>query len=195
MRDQNVKRCLFVDRRAIDGIAARWITAIGPVERAIFEIKLEIYRFRQAVEEYFDIGTVCRGLAPRDLHARTKDSAAPSLVRSLLGPVDLLALRVDGDPNAPFGLVAPIRVVAAHLDERFDLRAIEIRAHDTHALAVAPVELAIFLIEMKLLRRERAAFGNDDGAIPSIEVSALDRAVVATGDAHVGPVDMTGFGI
>src|ERR1700746_3235447 len=96
MRDQDFWRCLFVNRRTIDSIAARRIAAIGPVEHAIFEIELEIYRFRQAVEEYFDIGTVRRGLAPRNLHARTKDSAALSIVRPLLGPVDLLALRVDG---------------------------------------------------------------------------------------------------
>jgi hypothetical protein len=41
-----------------------------------------------------------------------------------------------------------IRVAAARLDECFDLRTIEIASHHPHAFAVAPVELAVPLIEM-----------------------------------------------
>ena len=76
------------------------------------------------------------------------------------------------------------------LDQRLDLRAVEIRAHHAHPFAIAPVELAVLLIEMELLRRERAALGDDDLAIPAVEVGALDRAVVPAGNAHVGPVDV-----
>ena len=71
-----------------------------------------------------------------------QDAAQPAIVRAFLRPVDFPALRIDGDSDAPFGLVAPVRVAAAGLDQRFDVRAVEIRAHHAHALAVAPIELA-----------------------------------------------------
>ena len=154
---------------AVHRVAARRIAAIGPVEHAILEIELEIDRLRQAVEEHFDVGAVGGGLTLGDFDARAKDSALVSIVRAFLRPVDLLALGVDGDPNAPPGLVAPIRVAAARLDERFNLRAVEIRAHHAHPFAVAPVELAVLLIELDLLRRERAARRNDDPAILSVD--------------------------
>ena len=172
------------------------IAAIGPVEDAILEIELEIDRLRQVVEEYLDVGAVGGGLTLRDLDARAKDSALVSIVRAFLRPVDLLALGVDRDPNAPPGLVAPIGVAATRLDERFDLRAVEIRAHHPHPFAVAPVELAVLLIEVDLLWRERVARRNDDPAIPSVEIGALDGAIVCAGTgAHVGPVDMAGADI
>ena len=44
---------------------------------------------------------------------------------------------------------------------------------------------------MELLRRERLAFANDGYAILTIEISAFDRTVVAIGNAHVGPVDVS----
>src|SRR3954470_19655143 len=48
---------------------------------------------------------------------------------------------------------------------------------------------------MKLLRRECLAFANDGYAILTVEIDALDRAVVLAGKAHVGPVNMSGFKI
>ena len=129
------------------------------------QIELEIDRLRQAVEEDFDVGAVGGGLALGDFDAGAEDAAVLSIVRAFLRPVDLPAFRVDGDADAPSGLIAPIRVATARLDERFDLRAVEIRAHHAHPFAVAPVELAVLLIELDLLRRERAALRNDDPAI------------------------------
>ena len=40
-----------------------------------------------------------------------------------------------------------------------------------------------------------AAWRDDDLAIPSIEVGALDRTVVERGNAHVGPVDVASLDI
>ena len=142
-----------IDGCTIHRVAARRVAAVGPVEHAIFEIELEIDRLWQAVEEDFDVGAVGGRLTAGDFEACAKDSALVSVVRAFLRPVDLLTLGVDGDPNAPPGLVAPVSVATARLDERFNLRAIEIRAHHAHPFAVAPVELAVFLIEMDLLRR------------------------------------------
>ena len=197
MRQHDLRRLrLCIDGCTVHRVAARRVAAIGPVEDAIFAIELEIDRLRQVVEEYFDVGAVGGGLTLGDFDAGAKDSALLSIVRAFLRPVDLLALGVDGDPNAPPGLVAPIGVATARLDERFDLRAVEIRAHHAHPFAVAPVELAVFLIELDLLRRERDARRNDDPAILSVEIGALDGAIVCAGTgAHVGPVDMAGFDI
>ena len=110
-------------------------------------------------------------------------------------PVDFPKLRIDGDADAPPGLIAPILVAAAGLDQRFDLRAVEVRAHHPHALAVAPIEFAAVLIEVDLLRRVRDALRDDDHAVPAVEIGALDRTVVEVGNAHVGPVDVTGLRI
>src|SRR6516165_6283578 len=46
VRDQDLRRRLFVDRRAIDGVAARRIAAVGPVEDAVRQIELEVDGFR-----------------------------------------------------------------------------------------------------------------------------------------------------
>ena len=129
----------------------------------------------------------------RDFDAGAKDSALLAVVGAFLRPVDLLALRVDSDADAPSGLVAPIGVATAGLDERLDLRSVEIRAHHAHSFAVAPVELAVLLIELDLFRRERAALWNDHSAITAVDVGALDGAIVCAGTgAHVRPVDMAG---
>ena len=89
----------------------------------------------------------------------------------------------------------PVGVALARLHESFDRRPVEVRAHDAHPFAVAPVQLAVLLVELELLRRERAALRNDRRAIPPVEVGALDGAVVQVGDAHVGPVDVPAFDI
>jgi hypothetical protein len=46
MRDQDLRCRLFVDWRAIDGVAARRIAAVGPVEDTVRAIELEVDRFR-----------------------------------------------------------------------------------------------------------------------------------------------------
>ena len=108
-------------------------------------------------------------------------SAQSALGRAFLRPVDFPELRIDGDSDAPPGLIAPILVAAAGLDQRFDVRAVEVRAHHPHALAVAPIEFAAVLIEVDLFRRVCDALRNDDLAIPAVEVGALDRTVVRLG--------------
>ena len=96
-------------------------------------------------------------------------------------------------PNSLTGLSRGFAV--ARLDERLLLRAIEIAAHDAHALAVAPIELAAFLIEDDLLRSVGIALCDDCRAVPAIDVSALDGSVIRVGDSHIGPVDMASLGI
>src|SRR5262252_1116210 len=195
MRDHNLRVRLCVDQHTIDGVAARRIAAVGPVEDTVRQIELEVDGFRQMIEQHLDVGAVRRGLTLRDLDVGAEDAAQPALRCAFLSPVDFTKLRIDGDADAPAGFIEPVLVATAAFDERFDLRAVEIGAHHAHALAVAPIELAVLLIEVKLLRRVGAAWRDDDLAIPSIEVGALDRTVVERGNAHVGPVDVTSLDI
>src|SRR4051812_29246530 len=133
MRQHDLRRLrLCIDGCAVHRVAARRVAAIGPVEDAILAVELEIDRLRQAVEENLDVGALGGGLTFGDFDAGAEDSALRSIVRALLRPVDLLAFGVDRDPNAPPGLIAPIGVATTRLDERFNLRAVEIRAHDSH---------------------------------------------------------------
>ncbi len=48
---------------------------------------------------------------------------------------------------------------------------------------------------MELLRRKRAALRNNSFAILTVEINALDRAIVLGGNTHVGPVNVTGLNI
>jgi hypothetical protein len=83
----------------------------------------------------------------------------------------------------------------ARIDKGLDVRAIEVGAHHTHPFAIAPVQLAVLLIELELFGRERAPLRNDGRAIPPVEVGAFNGAVVPAGDAHVGPVDVPAFDV
>jgi hypothetical protein len=103
--------------------------------------------------------------------------------------------RVDREPNAPSRLIAAIGFAAAGFDERLQLRAVEIAAHDAHTFPVAPIEPAAFLIEDDLLRSMGHSLGDDYLAVLAVDVGPLDGPVIQVRDAHVGPVDMTGLNI
>src|SRR4029077_10781500 len=90
---------------------------------------------------------------------------------------------------------ARARVAFACVDQGFDLRTIQVRAHDAHAFAIAPVKFAALLFEMELLWREGLAFANNGYAILTVEIDALDRTIVLARNAHVGPVNVSGFNI
>src|SRR6266550_2280485 len=83
-------------------VAARRISAIGPINEPTLQIELEIDRFRQTVEQKFDISAVRSDLALRDVDLYAEDSPFARIVRSFLGPVNLSAVRIDGDADAPF---------------------------------------------------------------------------------------------
>src|ERR1700675_4117497 len=56
-------------------------------------------------------------------------------------------------------------------------------------------ELPVFLIELKLLGSECAAYGNDVPDVFSIEIGAFDGTIVFFQIAHIGPVNVTGRGV
>src|SRR6516162_6360655 len=114
--DQDLRRRLFVDRRAIDGVAARRIAAVGPIQNARFEIELEVNRLWQAIKQDFNVRAAGGGLPLWDVYVGAKKTTFVSFVRALLRPVDFTKLRIDGDADAPPGLIATIRVATTGLD-------------------------------------------------------------------------------
>ena len=120
---------------------------------------------------------------------------SPALSGPFWRPVDMSEFRVDRQPDAPSRLIPAIGFAAPRLDERLQLRAVEIAAHDAHTLAVAPIELAAFLIEDDLLRSVGVSLCDDCLAVLAVDVGALDRAVIQARDAHIGPVDMASLSI
>src|SRR3984893_7431998 len=63
VRDQNLRHRLVVDRCAIDGVAARRIAAVGPIQHAVRKIALATDGFRQLIKQHLDVGAVRRALA------------------------------------------------------------------------------------------------------------------------------------
>src|SRR5205823_6140891 len=200
MSEQNVGRWMFAEvgvyRRAIDRVSTRRISAIRPINEPILQIELEIDRLRQTIEQHFDIHAIRRRLAFRDVDVCAKDAALARIVWTFLRPINFPAVRINSDPDAPFGQVgAWPRVAFAGIDQGFDIRAIKVRAHHAHSFAVAPVKFAALLFEMELLRRECLAFANNCDAILPVEIDALDRTIVLAWNAHVGPVNVSGLNI
>src|SRR6185369_1895873 len=186
---------LMVDRGPIHCVAARRIAAVGPVENTTFEVELEIDRLRQSVVEDLNVGPVRSSLAGGNLEIGAGDAAEPGIVWAFLAPVEVPEFRIDRQPDAPSRRIPAIDFAAPRLDERLQLRAIEIATHDAHALAIAPIELAALLIEDDLLRSVGVSLRDDCLAVLAVDVGALDGPVIQAWDAHVGPVDMAGFGI
>ena len=63
-------RCARIDRRAVHGVAARRIAAVGPVQHALREIELEVDRLGQAVEQHLDVAAIGGALAPAGCRCR-----------------------------------------------------------------------------------------------------------------------------
>jgi hypothetical protein len=70
---------LRVDRRAVHGVAARRIAAVGPVEQTTTVIDFEIDRLGKAIEEDLDVAAVGRRLALRDLDPGAQDAPDSAL--------------------------------------------------------------------------------------------------------------------
>src|ERR1700745_1464732 len=113
-------------------------------------------------------------LAIRDFNICAENSTSVPFVRAFLSPVDLFALRVDRYADAPFVLVAAIVLALPLHHQVFDFGTVEIATHDTHALAIAPIQLSIRFIEMDLFGRKSGAWWNDDLSILAVDIGALD---------------------
>src|SRR5436309_8306510 len=107
MREQNVGCRMFAEvgvyRRAIDRVSARRISAVGPINEPIFQIEFEIDRFRQTIEQKFDISAVRSGLTLRDVDLCAEDAALTRIIGSFLRPINFPAVRINSDADTPFG--------------------------------------------------------------------------------------------
>src|SRR6202008_2978141 len=89
VRDQNLGDRVLVETYAVDGVTARRVAAVGPVENAVFEIELEIDGLRQVVKQDFDVGAVRWPFAVGDVEAGTENTSVAGIVPALLRPIDL----------------------------------------------------------------------------------------------------------
>src|SRR5438309_4785324 len=98
MREQNIRCRMFgeigVNRRAVHGVAAWRISAIGSINEPILQIELEIDWFRHTVEQKFDISAVRSDRTLRDVDLYAEDSTFSRIVWSFLGSLNLRAVRM-----------------------------------------------------------------------------------------------------
>jgi hypothetical protein len=158
-------------------------------------VELEIGRLRQLVEEDLDVEIWWLQSGRRDFDIGAEEAAEPGIVWTFLRPVDMSEFRVDRQPDAPTRRISAIGFAVPGLDERLQLRAVEIVAHHAHALTVAPIELAAFLIEDDLFRSVGVSLCDDCLAVLAVDVGALNGPIVQIWDAHLGPVDMADLDI
>ena len=119
-----------------------------------------------------------------------------SILATVIGfALALLPLVIDGNSNAPSFLVVAVGFALSGLYQGFDLRTVEIGAHDAHPFAIRPIQLMVLLIEMELLWREGTAPWNDRLAIPAVEVGAFNVSVILVGNTHAGPIDVPGLNV
>src|SRR5262249_38309715 len=119
----NLRRILLcIDRCPINSVAARRVSAIRPIQEAVFEIELQIDRLRQSVEEHFDVGPIGRDLALWDLDTSPKNAAHAGIILAFLRPIDLSTIGINGYADAPLLLVATgTRITLARVDQGLDL--------------------------------------------------------------------------
>jgi hypothetical protein len=86
--------------------------------------------------------------------------------------------RIDGDADAPVPGLRAVGIARAAFHQRLDARPVQIAAHDSHAFAIAPVQLAGLLRQLHLLGRVGASLRHDGAAMAAVQVDALDGAVV-----------------
>src|SRR3954464_6666249 len=160
----------WVHVRAADGVTLRRVAAIGPVDQAVLEIEVEIDRLGQTVEQDFDVAAIRGPRGLRYVETGAENPAFAGVVRSLLRPIHVATVMIDGDPDAPFrGVSARTRVAVTSHHERLDRRAVEVGTHDAHAFAIRPVEFSALLVERQLFWCERRALGHDRPPIFSVD--------------------------
>src|SRR3984957_11816876 len=185
-----------IERRAVYRVAARRVPTVRPVQRARGRIDIQIDWLGQPVIYQFNVLAIRRRLAGWSLDFGAGDPPRARIVTAFLCPVKFPALDIEGDAYAPLPQIRSRSGIAlARIDEGLEVRTIKVDAHHAHAFTVAPIELAVFLIELDLLRSERAAFGNNHLTIVSVKVGPLDGAIVEIKNSHIGPVDMVGCSI
>src|SRR6266581_6322072 len=124
---------------------------------------------------------------------RAENAPLTGVIIAFLSPIDLPAFNIERHAHTPVSRVTPLLVAIARLDERLNVRTIQIRPHDSHAFAIGPVQLLVLRVDLQLLGCKGATRRNDRFEILAVEVGTFDGAVVCARVAHIGPVDVTGL--
>src|SRR5437773_12355377 len=107
MREQNVRCRMFgeigVYRRTVHRVTARRISAIRPINEPIFQIEFEINRFRQTIEQKFDVRAVRSRLTIRDVDLRTEAASFAGIIVLFLQLIDLSASWINSYSYTLFG--------------------------------------------------------------------------------------------
>src|SRR5580693_7586963 len=98
-------------------------------------------------------------LASRNFEASSKDATPAGVVGTFLGPVELSAFHVERYSHAPLGCIRSRPGIALTcVYENFQLRAIQIGPHDSHSLAIRPIQLSVLFIQLELFWSMGAPF-------------------------------------
>ena len=177
--------------RSLSGQIRQYFPAIGPIQRPFHRIEVQIDRFRKTGIKNLNVRTVLGRPSLRTLDVGPTNSAQTRVVTTLLRPIEFTAVGVYRNADAPFPRIRSWpRIAQARIHERLDFRPVKVCSHHPHAFPVRPVKLAAPLLQLELLRRERAARRNDGDHVLAIEIRPHDRAIIADGITHIGPVDV-----
>src|ERR1700738_4798713 len=84
-----------IQGRSIDGIAAWWISAVGPIHDPVLKIEIEINGFGKTIKENLDVFTGSRVLTFRNFKVGAKYPTFARVIVALLSPVDLAAFNIE----------------------------------------------------------------------------------------------------
>ena len=163
--------------RAVQRVALWRLTTIRPEKRVCRAVPFEVDRFRQTLEQNFDVGPVRRINAGSDTERGAENSSFVSLRFAFLSPVEKTALGIHGDADAMPAPVIAILPGQAGLNVHREVRPVSTGAHHTHALAIAPVDSIVFNIALDLLSGDDLSNGHNHGPLGAVEVSPLNKTV------------------
>src|ERR1700693_1152906 len=116
------------------------VASVSPVKKVVFGVEFEIDRLRQVIDQQFDIRAVFGLLIRRNFKPGSEDAPLTTIRWSLLRPADIAVNRINGNADAVTHDIVRIGRKHTVANENSHVRTVEIRAHDTHALAIAPIQ-------------------------------------------------------
>src|SRR5690242_12029798 len=124
---------LRVHRCTVHRVATWRVPAVGPIERSINRIEIQIDWLRKIVIKKLNVPAVLGRLSLGNLEVGPKNSTYPSVLTTLLRPIELAAVSVHRNADTPFPLIrSRPRIACARIHESFDFRPIEVYPHHPH---------------------------------------------------------------
>src|SRR5579859_1549825 len=195
-----VLQLLGTDTGSVQRVAAIEVASVSPVEKVVLGVDFEVDRFRQVIDQQFDIRAILGLLISRNLKTGSEYAPLSTIRWTLLCPIDVAVDRINGNADAVAHNVLRIGRKHPVANENSHVRTVEIRTHDTHALAITPIQQSRVEIGRCLLWRHGETMTDQGTAIRAVEPDALDRSVGlekfafmrTDGWSHVCPVQCLG---